>query len=212
MRKLLASILLSSLVISACRSADPECTDCTDPCANITCSGHGVCRLFGQERECLCDEGYEPDGLSCIKRLAYKKIGVACEQDDECESGFCVYEYCSTSQCSEHADCQNQSDDGLPMCCVQNARQGTFCQKIAEGKTCGDQSAGCGYSCAYVLDSACAPELECLMSNPLDPWAICARPCSNNSDCSRCHCMGHQESVANCYPISGGDTFCLILD
>ena len=37
-----------------------------DPCAGITCSGHGSCVVVDGEAVCECDDGYEPDGLSCM--------------------------------------------------------------------------------------------------------------------------------------------------
>jgi hypothetical protein len=37
-----------------------------DPCAAITCSGHGTCQLEGESAQCVCEPGYEPSGLQCI--------------------------------------------------------------------------------------------------------------------------------------------------
>ncbi len=38
-----------------------------DVCADVTCSGHGVCAVADGEAVCACDPGYHPEGLSCIE-------------------------------------------------------------------------------------------------------------------------------------------------
>lgn len=37
----------------------------TDPCTDVTCSGHGTCVATGDRAWCECDPGYEADGTSC---------------------------------------------------------------------------------------------------------------------------------------------------
>lgn len=37
-----------------------------DPCAGVTCSGHGRCAVTGGQVLCLCDAPYVPDGLACV--------------------------------------------------------------------------------------------------------------------------------------------------
>lgn len=42
----------------------PDAT--ADPCAGVSCSGHGRCAVSGGQTLCLCDPSYVPDGLSCV--------------------------------------------------------------------------------------------------------------------------------------------------
>jgi hypothetical protein len=37
-----------------------------DPCANVTCSGHGTCTAPGGTATCACDEGYHQSGTECL--------------------------------------------------------------------------------------------------------------------------------------------------
>ncbi|HOX47208.1 MAG TPA: hypothetical protein PK668_26675 [Myxococcota bacterium] len=38
-----------------------------DPCAGVTCSGHGTCRaVAGAQAECACEAGYVAAGLECV--------------------------------------------------------------------------------------------------------------------------------------------------
>ncbi len=40
----------------------------TDPCAKVSCSGHGTCVIKGDDPVCACENGYQADsvGLSCV--------------------------------------------------------------------------------------------------------------------------------------------------
>ncbi len=44
-----------------------EDTTSVDPCRGITCSYHGHCVNNNGTPQCVCDIGYVPDGLNCIK-------------------------------------------------------------------------------------------------------------------------------------------------
>ena len=37
-----------------------------DPCHNVDCSGHGTCLDNGEVASCLCEAGFEPEGLACV--------------------------------------------------------------------------------------------------------------------------------------------------
>lgn len=39
----------------------------SDPCASVTCSGHGRCRNNNGQAQCICDLGYYDDGAQCIE-------------------------------------------------------------------------------------------------------------------------------------------------
>lgn len=40
--------------------------DAGDPCQGVTCSGHGTCQVRGGQAACDCENGYHPQGLSCV--------------------------------------------------------------------------------------------------------------------------------------------------
>lgn len=40
-----------------------------DPCSGVSCSGHGRCAVAGTDVLCVCDLGYEPQGLSCTMHV-----------------------------------------------------------------------------------------------------------------------------------------------
>ncbi len=39
-----------------------------DPCAGQTCSGHGLCAVAMGRALCVCDQGYDASGLTCVAR------------------------------------------------------------------------------------------------------------------------------------------------
>ena len=49
--------------------ADPplDPVEDSDPCAGVTCSGHGECAVVDREPQCLCDTGYHAEGLECVE-------------------------------------------------------------------------------------------------------------------------------------------------
>lgn len=52
-----------TLVITA---EEFRCEAGLDPCARVDCSGHGRCRNNNGQAQCICDRGYEADGLACV--------------------------------------------------------------------------------------------------------------------------------------------------
>jgi len=78
-----------------------------DPCAKVTCSGHGTCLLKAGEPVCACNENYVPDlttGLSCLPiqpaaapagattGLTPLPAGKACTYDGHCRYPTVCYE------------------------------------------------------------------------------------------------------------------------
>jgi len=51
-----------------CRFDESACHDCPagDPCAEVTCSGHGSCLRSVCEASCDCDDGYVAAGTACV--------------------------------------------------------------------------------------------------------------------------------------------------
>ena len=44
----------------------PGADAAVDPCAGVTCSGHGLCAVAGGSALCVCDPRYMASGLSCV--------------------------------------------------------------------------------------------------------------------------------------------------
>lgn len=44
-----------------------------DPCANVSCSGHGACFAESDDAYCLCDEGFAAAGTRCVPTVAPKR-------------------------------------------------------------------------------------------------------------------------------------------
>ncbi len=134
-------------------------------------------------------------------------LGQACEQNTDCEQGWCEEneqgDYCSKS-CSSDGDCESQTDDDSPLCCVSSFEQESFCEKIIAGGQCGDHSGSCGESCTGGLNSMCGSDYSCCASSPSDPKAICSMPCETDQDCDSC-----TGDCIVCMPISGGSRLCL---
>lgn len=59
-RMLARSVVLYALLLLDCRE------NISDPCDGVICSEHGRCISNGGTVSCECDEGYQPDGRSCI--------------------------------------------------------------------------------------------------------------------------------------------------
>jgi hypothetical protein len=46
-------------------SGQSTCVD-PDPCAGVSCSGHGTCRVVNGRTSCICETGYVASGLRCL--------------------------------------------------------------------------------------------------------------------------------------------------
>lgn len=66
-------------------TAQPGDTTQPDPCAGVTCSGHGTCVAD----RCQCDSGYVPQGLTeCV--MVDPCASVDCGANARCELGSCI--------------------------------------------------------------------------------------------------------------------------
>jgi hypothetical protein len=71
--------------------ASPEPDADIDPCEGISCGAHGTCVVAGESPVCECDEGYHPEGLSCVEDDPIDPCeGVVCGDNAHCEDGLCV--------------------------------------------------------------------------------------------------------------------------
>ncbi len=85
-----------------CKTADNRClkrSDCLSPnsicedhickkvvdlCENISCSDHGSCKIEDEKAKCICDDGYLPAGLNCVKRDPCNDF--ICGRDEVCSA------------------------------------------------------------------------------------------------------------------------------
>jgi len=98
---LVTLVLLEFLV--SCNNTSQD--DNKNLCLNVTC-GNGNCYMQGGEAFCLCDDGYQADGLSCVK--------------DACDPDPCVYGLCKVS-------------NGKPLCDCDTGYTGEFCNQCEAG-------------------------------------------------------------------------------
>jgi len=156
----LGAAISASLVLALVGAALPGCSGDSgdpDPCAGITCSGHGSCEVDQWGAVCVCtDYGYQAsaDRLDCIAAGAC--VGVDCSghgqcgfDDDqqpicECDEGYAPGDglTCVVS-CSSVADCLPVPDpvcDGATLTTYTgDARcEGGRCYYVAGDTGCGD--------------------------------------------------------------------------
>lgn len=81
-----------------------------DPCAGVSCSGHGECAVVADQALCECELYYKADGLNCVPACT----GVTCPDGKTCIPGhhnqtdpLCV----DTCDCS---NCGNCDVDDIP--------------------------------------------------------------------------------------------------
>ena len=68
-------------------NVDLVCTAGTcaaDPCASLTCSGHGSCAVVSGTAACTCDAGYNGVGTECLAAP-----GTMCGETSDCDSSAC---------------------------------------------------------------------------------------------------------------------------
>lgn len=71
-----------------------------DPCAGVTCSGHGDCVVVAGQPSCECEYTYKPDGLNCIPACT----GVTCPDGKTCIPG---HHGITDPLCVDTCDCSN---------------------------------------------------------------------------------------------------------
>ncbi len=158
----ISSLLLILLTIGLFTHCDKKSTKKSDPCKNVTCSGHGTCAV-NEENEafCECDEGFVPHELECIENPCG---GVDCDGYGECsvaegnppfalctcEEGYHEEEFvhcvennpedpCDGITCSGHGSCVADPETSKPSCeCDEGYRLvgDTNCIEEAPGDPC----------------------------------------------------------------------------
>ncbi|HEX5098534.1 MAG TPA: choice-of-anchor Q domain-containing protein [Polyangiaceae bacterium] len=137
-----------------------------DPCAGITCSGHGSCALL-PDMPCLCDEGYWPsasDPTACVVNqcLATCDPLVVCTRDgDNAVCGDCPLGYDGTGDtaCVDIDECATDNGGCDPLSTCTNSAGSHSCGPCPPGYA-GTGATGCTPS------SACTP-------NPCENGGTC---------------------------------------
>ncbi len=109
MTRAIALTLLVNLGFGAGFGCSPPPDEPDDPCAEVTCSDHGLCEVRDDEPVCLCESGYHADGTECIA------------DPEGCESGTC----------SGHGTCDDSTDEITCEC--DAGYTGDHCDECAVG-------------------------------------------------------------------------------
>lgn len=208
-----------ALVTKTCNGFG-SCNPATLACSPYTCdTSAGDCFQSCSDND-HCAEGYYCDGTGCIDALAN---GVACQQNEQCLSGFCVENVCCDAACDEactscvgnvtggkNGECGNVLSGGEDPqgICVDD---GTACgaDGLCDGEGACRDNAPQGTSCGEdACDAAAVVSLECTGDGDCENVAVkncapyacdsnttnCLTACINNDDCS---------SGAQCNPDTG---------
>ncbi len=139
-----------------------EADEAPDPCAGVTCSGHGSCATnAGGAPYCRCDTGYHAEGLSCVRDDPC--AGVGCSGHGVCLLDGQGQPYC---QCDSgyHAEGLNCVDDNDPCAAVDCGGRGT-CLVQGDGPVCACDE---GYSPADASGLSCLPTDEVCVGGAID--------------------------------------------
>ena len=79
---LAVSLLLLPAALTSCSSSLKPFKTCEE----VECSGHGDCKIQGGKAVCVCDKGYRPDGLNCVKTCAND---AECDDQNPCTDDSC---------------------------------------------------------------------------------------------------------------------------
>ncbi|MEZ4266607.1 MAG: calcium-binding EGF-like domain-containing protein [Myxococcota bacterium] len=153
------ALLLAGLALGACDDGGSS-----DPCADVTCSGHGVCSDVDGEASCACEAGYDDSGATCVNvdecadgtancaadatctdtdgaftcacPAGYSGDGVTCSDTNECVEG--------TDNCATTATCTNTEGGFTCACDTGYTGSGETCANVdectAESDNCSDNA------------------------------------------------------------------------
>lgn len=156
------------------------CSDPTDPCTNVDCSGHGICFTNGSGAFCACFPGFAPNGHEC--------------RDDV---------PCLSEHCSLHGECVEV--DGFATGCrcdegFVRSPDGYFCFLSSAPSTDGDADSDTDED--QDEDRQCLENVDCpaRSMSRCDLLARQCTPCEEEDDCI------HIEGPNLC--VEGGSRYC----
>lgn len=181
-----------------------------DPCAGISCSGHGVCSAAGNSAACRCEAGYREYELECLVD-ANPCAGVLCSGHGVClATGNLAVCRCEAGYREQSLECLVDSDpcagvlcSGQGVCSVVGNTAACTCDSgyVASGLACVPATASStAGSCTMARAVAGGSRIVCLDMigseyTPTNVEAACqttnvgAKPFSSGH-CSTQHCIG----------------------
>ncbi len=126
-RKILTLVFVGVLFVSCGDNGDQPQDSATtdqhqDPCIDVNCGGHGYCQVDDKsgQASCVCEEGYDADGMNCIEKCDQNCGDRVCGPDPICgrSCGDCGQgKRCnSKGQCECAPDCSNRVCGPDPVC------------------------------------------------------------------------------------------------
>ncbi|MBI5527152.1 MAG: hypothetical protein HY897_12525 [Deltaproteobacteria bacterium] len=184
-----------------------------DKCDGVTCSGHGKCALLEGEPICVCDKGFEADGLECNSTLS--DSGVFDTGTDDAGQGDAGMKD-GGGQDAGTQDTGNPDAAGCKDGCLfagQTACDGTDgykecvpggsgCLDWSVKKTCGQDATCTGNSCRCETgfgncDDDWSNGCEADLISDADHCGTCLATCSANAICDAAQCAC-KDGFANC--------------
>ena len=214
----IATLVLATAVV-AChgRFAEPR-----DPCDGVDCSGHGECVLVdeGSRAACVCDDGFDDDGLACVPIGGDGDADVDTDADSDPDNESCIPD-CGDRECGADPVCGTLSCGECDEThrCTEEGRCG--CITDCEGRECGGD--GCGGYCPpgcgideICDDGICSP--VCGVNAGFGNGCIDVSVCDDDSPCESVIgleaygslCLAFCSSDDDCPDIAPGSEICLM--
>ncbi|MFO0759630.1 MAG: hypothetical protein U0359_24265 [Byssovorax sp.] len=170
----------------------------SDPCAGVTCAGHGTCSVNQGMAACACDPGYHPTGATCV--VDETCAGKTCGDCASCE----VHQGIATCVCPpDYALQGNDCKLAIDPCANANCQPDQFCVPEAHCQALG--------ACVQICDCSNCP--NCGPDNSDGKWddwqeycgaaintspatMACNKPCPPGEGC-----LPYQTQI--CWPIEG---------
>ncbi len=127
-----------------------------DPCAGVTCSGHGDCMDVDGQAACRCREGFHAEGYDCKNNTPCYKVTCSghgtCIEDGAAPTCQCDQSYypdgltcieatspCDGVDCGEHGRCVDDGEEAECLCDDGWLPEGLTCvEDPCEGVDCGE--------------------------------------------------------------------------
>ena len=186
MRFLCCAVLAFSAMAISCGSG-------ANPCAGISCSGHGICSVAGDSATCRCEPGYREHDLECLVD-ANPCPGILCSGHGVCVvGGNSVVCRCDPGYREHNLECLVDA----------NPCAGVLCSGHGVCLVAGN-SAVCRCEAGYREQN-----LECLVEANPCAGVLCSGKgvCSVTGNTAACTCdSGYRASGLTCVPVIAGIT------